>query len=82
MVSIVERGKERGGKVPHDVAGVLELLDLGDHVPMVLLLRGPEGVGFRHGEADEGQTGPVLEMSAFYGMGSPRGTLTGLPGLL
>ena len=55
--------ERRGGRgVPHDVAGVLERLDLGDHVPVVFLLGRPERVRFGHREADEGQAGPVLRI--------------------
>lgn len=58
-------GLERGmvkGELPHDMAWVLQSLDLGDHAPMVLLLGRPERVRLRHGEADKGEAGPVLDI--------------------
>ena len=54
-------------EVAHDVAGVLEGLDLGNHVPVSFFLGRPEGVGLRHGKADEGQAGPVLCAGCQFG---------------
>jgi hypothetical protein len=45
---------------PHDMPGLLEILDLGEQVNMHLLLRCPESMICGNREADKSQACPIL----------------------
>lgn len=51
---------ESCSSVPHDVARLLQSSDLGDMRPVAFLFRRPERMICRDGQADEGETGPIL----------------------